>query len=118
MLTQEWARQFAEAWIEAWNSHDMERIFAHYTDDFEMTSQLIIQWMGVESGTLKGKDAIRPYWQRGLDATPPLHFELVDALVGVNSVVIFFRRASGKQSAEVLIFNEQGLVVKGMGHHG
>ncbi|MEJ0007063.1 MAG: nuclear transport factor 2 family protein [Steroidobacteraceae bacterium] len=80
MISRTWAEQFALEWIEAWNSHDLERILSHYRDDFEMSSPLIVERMGVASGTLKGKDAIRPYWRIGLASTPPLKFELVDVL--------------------------------------
>ena len=49
----EWAREFAREWIAAWNDGDLERILAHYADDFEMTSPLIIERMGVASGMLR-----------------------------------------------------------------
>ncbi|MCP4680373.1 MAG: nuclear transport factor 2 family protein, partial [Deltaproteobacteria bacterium] len=60
------AKEFAEEWIAAWNAHDLDRILAHYTDDFEITSPMIKVALGVETGTLKGKDAIRKYWQAAL----------------------------------------------------
>jgi ketosteroid isomerase-like protein len=66
----EWAREFAQEWVAAWNDGDLERILDHYADDFEMISPLIVERMGVASGTLKGKDAIRPYWSQGLAARP------------------------------------------------
>jgi ketosteroid isomerase-like protein len=112
-----WAKAFADEWIAAWNAHDLERIFTHYTDDFEMTSPLIVERMHELSGTLKGKDALRPYWQMGLDAVPPLRFELIDVFVGVRSITLYYRRASGITAAEVLVFNDQGLVVRGSAHY-
>ena len=49
-------------WIAAWNSHDLERVLALYTDDAEMTSDKI-QALGFEaSGTLRGKDRLGEYW--------------------------------------------------------
>ncbi|MBC7811396.1 MAG: nuclear transport factor 2 family protein [Burkholderiales bacterium] len=117
MIDAAWAKDFAQEWVEAWNSHDLDRIFAHFTDDFEMTSPLIVQRGYEASGTLHGKNAVRPYWQAGLDALPPLRFELIDVLIGVNSITIYFRQTSGKLAAEVLIFNDQGQVVKGIAHH-
>ena len=82
MLDLSWARAFAEDWIAAWNSHDLDRILTHYADDFEMTSPLIIERMKEPSGVLKGKEQVRPYWQNGLSVTPPIKFELVDVFVG------------------------------------
>jgi ketosteroid isomerase-like protein len=113
-----WAHAFAEEWISAWNSHDLERILAHYSDDFEMSSPLIVERMHEPSGTLKGKDKVRPYWQLGLAATPPIKFELVDVFVGVDSIAIYYRSVGRKMAAEVLIFNDQRQVIKGIAHYG
>src|SRR5262245_3361642 len=117
MITKEWADQFAQEWVEAWNSHDLERILSHYTDEFEMSSPLIIQRMNEPSGTLQGKHNVRPYWKLGLAEQPPLHFELLKVFVGVNSIVLHYRTASGRLAAEVLVFNDQGQVIKGSAHY-
>jgi ketosteroid isomerase-like protein len=117
LIDHNWGRQFAEEWVNAWNSRDLDRILSHYADDFEMYSPLIIERMNVTSGMLKGKEAVRPYWQKGLATTPPLHFELIEVLLGIDSIVLYYSRASGQRTAEVLVFNEQGLVIKGMAHY-
>ncbi|MBI1282499.1 MAG: nuclear transport factor 2 family protein [Anaerolineaceae bacterium] len=116
MIDPTWARQFAKDWIDSWNSHDLDRIFSHYADDFEMSSPLIVERMKENSGTLKGKAAIRPYWQIGLDAFPPLKFELIDVFVGVG-ITLYYRRTNGKTAAETLILNTQHQIIKGMAHH-
>jgi hypothetical protein len=116
-LDSAWAKHFAAEWIDAWNSHDLERILSHYSDDFEMTSPLIIQRIGEPSGTLKGKVAVGAYWQIGLTATPPLKFELINSLIGVDSITLYYRRHSGKLAAEVMIFNQDKLVIKGIAHY-
>ena len=96
MIQKAWAENFAQEWIEAWNEHDLERILSHYTEDFEMSSPLIIQRMGEPSGILRGKPNIRPYWEIGLAQQPPLHFQLLAVLLGVNSLVLHYRTASGR----------------------
>jgi ketosteroid isomerase-like protein len=119
MITQDWARAFAEEWIAAWNAHDLERILSHYSDDFEMRSPVIIERMGVPSGTLRGKDAIRPYWQGGLAVRPPLQFELRDVLVGVDTIVIYYKSVTrNRMVAEVLSFDSSGRVLSGAGIYG
>ncbi len=117
MIEKEWAKEFANEWIEAWNSHDLERIFSHYTDDFEMSSPFIVERMNEKSGTLKGKEKIRPYWQKGLEQTPPLKFELLNVLVGVESITLSYHNAKGFLAAEVLTFNNEGKVIKGNAHY-
>jgi ketosteroid isomerase-like protein len=117
-LTREFAEQFAQEWIASWNAHDLERIFGHYTDDFEMSSPLIVERMNEPSGTLRGKDAIRPYWSRGLATTPPLHFELDEVLLGVRSVVLVYRNALQRRVTETLFFDDRLRVNRGMAHYG
>jgi hypothetical protein len=116
MLTSAFAGRFAAAWIAAWNSHDLERILSHYTDDFEMSSPVIVQLMGEPSGTLKGKANIRAYWAKALAANPALHFELLTTLTGANSITLYYRGARGL-SAEVFHFDRDGKVVKGYAHY-
>ena len=36
----EWARTLATEWVAAWNSHDLERILAHYAHDVVFSSPL------------------------------------------------------------------------------
>ena len=116
MIDPQWALRFAQEWIEAWNSHDLERILSHYSEDFEMTSPLIIERMGEPSGVLKGKAAVRLYWEQGLAAQPPLRFELLDVLAGIRSITIYYRSIGRRVVAEVLEFNPRREVIRGAAH--
>ncbi len=118
MIDRAFAERFAAEWVEAWNSHDLERVLSHYSDDFEMSSPFIFELMGEASGKLTGKDAIRPYWSRGLVAAPPLKFELDRVLTGVDSITIAYRRTGKyRHAAEVLSFDESGKVIRGVAHY-
>ncbi len=119
MIDRDWAEAFAHEWVEAWNAHDIERIFSHYADDFEMTSPLIVSRMGVPSGRLKGKNAIRPYWLQGLNGSPPLRFELLGVMVGVNSIGIIYRSVTaGRSVIELIEFDDQLRAVRAQALHG
>jgi ketosteroid isomerase-like protein len=118
-LDREFALSFADAWIAAWNSGDLERVFALYADDFEMRSPLIVQRGFSATGVLRGKAAIRPYWSAGLErAKPRLEFELIDAYAGVSTVAIHYRSVGRKVVIEVLEFDANGLVLRGSACHG
>jgi aryl-phospho-beta-D-glucosidase BglC (GH1 family) len=117
MIDKYFAENFAKEWIEAWNSHDLERIFSHYTDDFEMSSPLIVERMNEPSGTLKGKDEIRQYWQKGLDQVPKLHFEFSAVLIGANSITILYKNQKNQQVAEVITFNNENKAISGNAHY-
>jgi ketosteroid isomerase-like protein len=118
MIDRDVARRFAEEWIASWNAHDLERILSHYTDDFEMHSPLIVERMGVPSGCLRGKDAVRPYWAAGLAARPGLHFTLVEVLVGVDALTILYRSELYVLVAETIGFDDRGRAVRGSAHYG
>ena len=116
VMDREQARRFAEEWIAAWNSHDLERILAHYEDDFEMSSPIITQVMGEPSGTLRGKTAIGAYWSLALERNPQLHFELLHTLPGANSLAIIYNGLRGL-SAEIFHFGTSGKVVAAYAHY-
>lgn len=90
MIDRTWAEAFAQDWVAGWNAHNLERILSHYADDFEMTSPLIVQRMGVASGSLKGREAVGAYWAQGLAAAPDLRFVLREVMVGVGSIAIVY----------------------------
>jgi ketosteroid isomerase-like protein len=117
MLSKEFADRFAAEWIAAWNARDLDRILAHYAEDFEMSSPYIVQLLGELSGTFRGKAAVGRYWQRALERAPALHFELADTLVGVDSLTLYYRGPRG-MAAEVLRFNAAGLVSQASAHYG
>lgn len=115
-ITQAFADDFAREWVDAWNSHDIERILSHYSDDFEMTSPLIAQRGFSATGSLQGKEAIRPYWTPAVGQGSTLQFELIQALVSVDSIAIHYRSGS-RLCVEVVRFNSQGVVTAGAAHY-
>ena len=96
MISREFATRFAKDWIDAWNHHDLDRVLAHYTDDFTMSSPYIVSIAGEPSGTLAGKPAVRAYWATALARMPDLYFEFVQALAGVDSVTVYYRGVVGR----------------------
>lgn len=111
------ARIIAVDWVKAWNSHDLDAIMAHYAPDVEFTSPFVVRLSGEPSGTLHGLDSLRAYFARGLEAFPDLHFELSHILVGLNSVVVYYRSVQDLLSAELMVFDARGKVVKVMAHY-
>jgi ketosteroid isomerase-like protein len=119
MIDRAWAEEFARDWIAGWNSHDVDRVLAHYADDFEMTSPLIVQRLGVADGKLKGKEAIRRYWSQGLAATPDLQFKLLDVVVGVNSLAIIYESVTlARTVVEHIAFDDQRRGIRAEALHG
>lgn len=116
MIDPKFAKEFAQHWIEVWNSHDLDAILSHYTEDFEMSSPVIADAMNEPTGRLKGKEIIRAYWSRALVKYPDLHFEKLHVLSGVDSVTIIYKGVRGL-SAEVFHFNSQAEVCAAFAHY-
>ncbi|MBO9584685.1 MAG: nuclear transport factor 2 family protein [Flavobacterium sp.] len=111
------AEKFAKSWIESWNSHDLNDIMSHYSDDLEITTPMIKLAGGIESGSLSGKENVAAYWSKALSKFPDLKFELIDVTSGVNSVALYYKSIMDKKAIEVMFFNEEGLVNKMIAHY-
>jgi ketosteroid isomerase-like protein len=106
---------FADAWEAAWNSHDLDRILAHYSAAVIFRSQKAMRLVG--RGELHGKAALRDYWGRALAAQPDLSFVVVDVLHGHGMLVITYRNQRDVLAAETLRFGPDGLVVEASACH-
>lgn len=117
MISHEFAESFAEEWLEAWNAHDLDRIMSHYAPDFVFASPLIPAVAGEASGVLKGHDAMRAYWSKALQRRPDLKFKRKNLLVGVNSLVIYYKRHDGRRGAEHFEFGPDRKVIRSAAHY-
>ena len=117
-MDETFASQFAEDWIKAWNTHDLDHILSHYAEEFTMSSPAIVQIAREPSGTLKGKTAVGAYWRKALEMLPDLRFEWVETYVGVDSLIIAYKGVNGRPAAEFFLFNAERLVIKSIAHYG
>jgi ketosteroid isomerase-like protein len=117
MLTKPDAKKFAKEWVESWNSHDIDNILSHYSDDIEIKTPMIKLAAGIESESLKGKALVSDYWEKALKRIPGLHFELVDVAEGVDSVALYYKSVMNKMAIEVMFFNNKGKVSKMFAHY-
>jgi ketosteroid isomerase-like protein len=91
--------------VDAWNSRDVEAALAYCCDDVVFTSPTAQRVVPDSGGVVRGKAALRDYWQRALGLHPSLHFTLVDVHAGVDTIVIRYRNEGGGHVAEVLTFD-------------
>src|SRR5215207_2739078 len=110
MLTKEQAHQFAQAWVAAWNTHDLDQIMSHYEEEVELISPVAAQLLNQSDGKVIGKANLRAYFQKGLSAYPALHFDLKDVLWGVGSVVLYYANQRGTHTGEFMEISPQGKV--------
>jgi hypothetical protein len=116
-MTEAEAQDFAQEWISAWNSHDLDRILGHYTDDVEVTSPLVEAVLGPGQVTVRGKPALRTYWSKALTRYPDLRFVLFRAYAGRNSLVLHYQSVQALVGAECMELDADGRVRRVLAHY-
>ena len=106
---------FAKDWEAGWNSHDLDRILAHYAEDVVFRSRKAIPLTG--QGTVIGKSELRAYWANALTRQPELSFKVTEVFEGHDTLVITYRNHRGVHAAETLLFNDAGLVTEASASH-
>lgn len=106
------AREFADDWIAAWNSRDLDAILSHYADDVVLISPVAASILNDPSGMVNGKAALRNYFRRGLELYPNFRFQLLDVMQGMSSVVVVYVNQKGTKTAEFMELDEHGKVVR------
>ncbi|WP_055049503.1 nuclear transport factor 2 family protein [Devosia sp. A16] len=104
------SRSFAEAWVEAWNARDLERILDHYAADIVFLSPVAARRLG--DGRVNGIAALREYWSAALAAIPDLRFTLEAVLSGHQCLTILYRNQRGQLVAETVEFDSAGKVCR------
>lgn len=95
--------------MDAWNSHDLERILDHYDDEVILISPVALKLLG--DGLVRGKTALREYFLRGIQAFSDRRFDLIDVLWGVETIVVYYgNNVRGSKSAEVMQLSAKGKI--------
>ncbi len=105
---------FAAEWAAGWNSRDLEAILRHYSPGVVFRSPVAARILPDSDGTVRGIDALRDYWSKGLAAYPTLHFEVLEVFAGTDTLVIRYGTDHGDVRAEILTFSDS-LIIEGRG---
>jgi len=116
-LTDQQALAIAREWVDAWNSHDLDRIMSHYADDVVLTSPLVGRILGGPQTSVRGGTALRAYFRRGLEAFPDLKFTLWTAYPGQDSMIVNYESVRGLRSAEFMRLDATGRVREVVAHY-
>jgi hypothetical protein len=118
LVTRDKAWIFANHWVAAWNTHDLDLIMTHYEETIELTSPVAAQLLAIPGGKVVGKANLRAYFLRGLEAYRDLRFHLEDVLWGVNSVVLCYRNQKDTRTAEFMELSAAGKVARVVANYG
>jgi hypothetical protein len=112
---------FAREWAQAWNARDLDRVLAHFSDCIVFSSPKAVDTVG--QPTVRGKPALRAYWERALTQISALEFAVVAAMWDGSLrrlAIIYDRRVNGRsdRAIELLTFDGKGLVAVGEVFYG
>ena len=108
----EFAKNFADEWIDSWNSHDIDKIISHYEEELEFKSPLIVERYSDPDGTIYTREKLKEYFLIGLTNNPSLTFTLKKILLGVSCLTLYYQNARGGETAELFEFNQNKKVIK------
>jgi hypothetical protein len=111
------AERIANEWLEAWNARDVDAVMAHFHPDVTVVSPLAATIGIAPDGKVRGRDAVRAYYEQGLAGVPDLHFTLETVLVGVDGLTVLYRTHRGQQVVETMLLDGE-TVVRVMVHYG
>ena len=112
---------FVREWAQAWNARDLDRVLVHFSDAIVFSSPKAVDAVG--QPTVRGKPALRAYWERALTQISTLEFTVVAALWDASArrlAIIYDREVNGRsdRAIELLIFDGNGLVAAGEVFYG
>ena len=116
-FSEKFAVDFAAEWIAAWNARDLDRILKHYARDIEFTSPFVSQLLHNHGNTLRGIALLRVYFSRALNAYPDLRFVARRVYSGAQSMVLEYESVANLLAAEMMEFNDAGLVCRVRAHY-
>jgi len=112
--------EIAQRWFAAFNDKDLEKLLALYHDHAEHFSPKLKVRHPETNGLIKGKGALRSWWQNAFDRLPSLHYEIVRLTPHEDRVFMeYVRHVNGEADLSVgeMLEIQNGLIIKSSVFH-
>ncbi|HRF99525.1 MAG TPA: nuclear transport factor 2 family protein [Bacteroidia bacterium] len=114
-------KQIAAKWFQAFNEHDLEKLLSLYDDNAQHYSPKLKIRKPETQGLIKGKSALREWWQDAFDRLPSLQYEVIKLTVDEEQVFMeYIRHVEGEEDLSVgeVLQIKNGLIVFSRVYHG
>ncbi len=114
-------KQIAMRWFEAFNEHGLEKLLSLYTDNAEHFSPKLKIRQPETYGLIKGKSALRNWWQDSFDRLPSLKYEVTKLTADEEQVFMeYIRHVDGEEDLRIgeVLEIKNGLIVFSRVYHG
>jgi len=122
-ISDSFAKEHIERWINAWNNKDLETVLSMITEDIEFSSPKIkLITPQFNSEKVDNKQNLKHYWSTALQKLTSLHFTPKDYFIKGNICVLeYIATFDGKSkvlSIEKSEFNDDNKIYKASAFYG
>jgi len=114
-------KEIATRWFEAFNEHDLEKLLSLYDDEAQHYSPKLKVKHPETQGLIKGKQALRSWWQDAFDRLPTLQYEVKNLTTDDEQVFMeYIRHVKGEDDLSVgeVLQIAHGKIVFSRVYHG
>ena len=112
--------EIAIKWFKAFNDKNLDQLLSLYNDNAEHFSPKLKVRQPETNGLIKGKNALRSWWQDAFERLPTLHYEIIRLTSQDNRVFMeYVRHVKGEEDLHVgeMLEIKEGLIVKSSVFH-
>ena len=110
----------AQQWFQAFNEHNLENLLALYADDAAHYSPKLKIRQPETNGLVRGKEALRNWWQDAFERLPELHYSYTTLTANEHRVFMeYIRQVPGESDmlvAEVLEIKDDKIIASRVYH--
>lgn len=120
-MNSEQNKAIAKRWFEAFNEHNLEKLLALYDDKAEHYSPKLKIRQPETKGLIKGKAALRAWWQDSFERLPDLHYEVKKLTADEEQVFMeYTRQTPGEEDLRVgeVLEIKNGKIIFSRVYHG
>jgi limonene-1,2-epoxide hydrolase len=114
-------KTIAIEWFKAFNEHHLENLLSLYDDHAEHYSPKLKIRMPETLGLIRGKAALRNWWQDAFDRLPSLRYGVVKLTADKEQVFMeYIRHVDGEEDLRVgeVLEIKNGLIIASRVYHG
>ena len=114
-------KNIAIKWFEAFNEHNLEKLLLLYNDNAEHYSPKLKIRHPETQGLIKGKAALKTWWEDAFNRLPSLHYEIIKLTADSEQVFMeYIRHVENEEDlrvGEVLVIKND-LIIFSRVYHG
>lgn len=120
LMPSEQNKQIALRWFGAFNTHNLDALLALYHNDAQHYSPKLKLRHPKTKGLIKGKEALREWWQDAFNRLPSLRYEMLALTADKGQVFMeYLRHVDGEEDlrvAELLVVEDDKIIASRVYH--